>query len=259
MPARGLLPLAAILLAGCMAPAPATGPVLASSTAAAPSVAKPQLWYVGLGLYDETWSEGDVVATAAALEGGAQGFTVVPVVLSNNSPQRYAPPTRRTIEATLADIAQRAGPDDVVLVYVSAHGAPGLLGREAGGREEAPVTVAEVRGWLAPLRDQTTVLVLSACFSGSFIPALAGEHRIVLAAARADRTSFGCRAGAEHTVFGAALLDALATPRESLRDVVSKVREAVTERERELRVDAPSEPQLFVGPAAGSLFDAPVF
>jgi hypothetical protein len=40
--------------------------------------------------------------------------------------------------------------------------------------------------------EKPTVVVLSSCFSGVFVPALARPDRIVLMAARRDRNSFGC-------------------------------------------------------------------
>ena len=51
-------------------------------------------------------------------------------------------------------------------------------------------------GVLANMLDRTcgkrpTVVIISACFSGVFLPALASSNRMVLTAARPDRTSFG--------------------------------------------------------------------
>lgn len=255
---RAVLLAVAVLLAGCMAPAP----VPVGSRTAAPIAAaelRPILWYVGVGLYDETWSLGGVAAAADTVTTGAQGFRVLPIVYAYGASHRYPPPSRINMELLTNQIARRAGPRDVVMLYVSTHGAPGLLAREDEGRELEPATVEELRQWLAPLGNRTTVLVLSACFSGSFIPALRADNRVILAAARPDRTSFGCQAGAQHTVFGAAFLDALATPQTSLRDVVRHVRGIVAARERDLAVSPPSDPQIFVGAAVQSLYEQPIF
>ena len=222
------------------------------------ATAQPRLWYVGLGMFDETWSENDVAALTAELQRGAPGYRVVPKVFANAS-GRLPAVEPGAVAATLTDIAAAAGPDDVVLVYVSTHGAPGLLGRSADGDDLEPIDPDMLRAWLAPLHDHDTVLILSACFSGSFIPPLQAPHRIIFAAARADRTSFGCQAGAEHTVFGDALLRALRSPRTSLRSIVAATRATVTARERALRVDLPSQPQLSVGPAVRQLYEAPIF
>jgi hypothetical protein len=232
---------------------------LCGCATAQPPNTLPRLWYVGLGMFDETWSENDVTALTAELQHGAPGFRVVPKLFANAPSGRFPPVEPGTVAATLSEIAAAAGPDDVVLVYVSTHGAPGLLGRSADGEELEPIGPAALRAWLAPLRERDTVLILSACFSGSFIPSLASPHRIIFTAARADRTSFGCQAGAEHTVFGDALLRALQPPRTSLRAIVAATRATVTARERALRVDQPSQPQLSIGAAVTRLYDTPIF
>ena len=257
---RALLLAVAVLLPGCMAriQLSALQPPPAQQTA---SDTRPRIWYVGLGLYDETWSEGDVTAAANALIAErSQDYQLVPIVLSYGRQHRFPTPARANVVAVMSDIARRARPDDLVLLYVSTHGGPGLLAREADGQELEPANPEEVAQWLAPLGARPTVLVLSACFSGSFIPALSTDspHHPGRRKARAHlvRTR---RAGAEHTVFGQAVLDALATPSISLRSLVERVRGEVAARERELRVTQPSEPQVFVGQAVRGLYQAPVF
>ena len=240
-----------------IAEAPLSAP---AAITAAPRV-RPTLWYLGLGMQGESWSENDVVEAADRLQRVAPGFDVMPMLFSNRIaalPVRYPAVAGRSVEAAVASIAERVGPDDVVLVYASTHGAPGLLGRGANGQQLPPVGVEELQRWLAPLQGHETVLVLSACFAGSFIPALKREDRIIFTAARADRTSFGCQAGAEHTVFGEALLQALA-PDESLHAIVDRTRASVTAREHEMGVSDPSLPQVFVGRDVRDLYEAPLF
>src|SRR6185369_5731905 len=48
------------------------------------------------------------------------------------------------------------------------------------------------------------VIVISACYSGGFIDALKNDTTMVITAARADRTSFGCGTQSEITDFGRA-------------------------------------------------------
>ena len=251
---RGALIGLGLLVAGCAAPVmspPAPAPVVAPVTAQAPDL-RPRLWYVGLGLFGESWSQNDVTQFSAELMQGAAGFRVVPIVLNETIEPAV-------IEKTIADVAAASAPGDIVMIYASTHGAPGLLGRSAGDQELEPIETAELKRWLAPLHGQDTVLLLSACFAGSFIPPLQEAHRIVFTAARADRTSFGCQAGAEHTVFGDALLQALARPGTSLRDIVAATRATVTAQERELRVTQPSQPQVSVGADVTRLYNAPIF
>ena len=256
--ARPLFLAAGLLLGGCMARIPVSQLDAFARPTAGPTAA-PRLWYVGLGLYDETWSQGDVAETAAALDRQAVGFRVTPVLLSNGSRDRLPAPDRANVTAAVAEIARRAQPDDVGLIYASTHGAPGALARQTAGRQLEPVTPAEIESWLAPLGERNTVVILSACFSGSFIPALRAPHRIVIAAARRDRTSFGCRAGAEHTVFGQAFLTALATPGQSLHAVVDRTKDEIAEAERRMGIRLPSEPQVSVGGAVVALYETPAF
>ncbi len=250
----GALLLSALLLSGCILP---PTPIAIAQAQARPETApRPHLWYVGIALYGENWSENDVAEVAARLQRTADGFRVVSTVLSNRyGPHPDLPPASRAeIERTTGMIARDARPGDVVLLYVSTHGSPGLLARDLGGEQMEAVGARELRAWLAPLAAQPTVLVLSACFSGSLIPALRADNRIIIAAARADRTSFGCRADAEHSVFGEAFLDAL-EPHASLHQIVARTLREVAARERSMAVDRPSEPQVFVGRAASPLYE----
>ena len=48
------------------------------------------------------------------------------------------------------------------------------------------------------------ISVVSSCYSGGFVDALAATTSLVITAARADRTSFGCGADADLTYFGRA-------------------------------------------------------
>jgi Peptidase C13 family len=102
------------------------------------------------------------------------------------------------------------------------------------------------------------VIIVSACYSGSLIPALQAPRRIIIAAARADRSSFGCDASSRHTFFGSAELLGFAEPHRSLHQVFAAIRQDVTRMERAERYRA-SEPQVFVGSEMTGLYEAPLF
>ena len=91
-----------------------------------------------------------------------------------------------------------------------------------------------------------TVVVVSACFSGIFAqPPMARANRVVLTAARPDRTSFGCGAGREFTVYDACLLGALDAGG-TWKGAYYFVRRCVASEEQ--REGArPSEPQAWFG------------
>jgi hypothetical protein len=96
------------------------------------------------------------------------------------------------------------------------------------------------------------VVVISACFSGVFAQwPMTRPNRVVLTAARPDRTSFGCAAGRVYTAYDKCLLDALDAGGTWPRAYTS-VKACVVAEEK--RNDAfPSEPQAWFGSAVANL------
>src|ERR1700733_10310399 len=74
------------------------------------------------------------------------------------------------------------------LVYFSSHGAP--QGVVLNGQLLPPQLMDRIITDSCGRRP--TVVIISACFSGVFVPALADSNRLILPAARPDRSSFGC-------------------------------------------------------------------
>ena len=90
------------------------------------------------------------------------------------------------------------------------------------------------------------MIIISACYAGGFIDALKNSHTIVITAAAADRTSFGCSNDRDLTYFGEAFFrDALPEAR-SLRDAFERAKSAIALREHREHVDA-SKPQAYFG------------
>jgi hypothetical protein len=90
------------------------------------------------------------------------------------------------------------------------------------------------------------VIILSACYAGGFIESLRDPQTIVITAAAADRTSFGCSNDRDLTYFGEAFYrDALPGAR-SLRDAFETAKAAIAARERVEHV-TPSNPQAYFG------------
>ena len=60
--------------------------------------------------------------------------------------------------------------------------------------------------------ERPTVVLISACYSGVFVgPSMQKENRIILTAARQDRTSFGCSTENQYTYWDSCLIDSLPT------------------------------------------------
>ncbi|MEJ0064365.1 MAG: C13 family peptidase [Caulobacteraceae bacterium] len=91
-----------------------------------------------------------------------------------------------------------------------------------------------------------TVVIISACFSGVFVPALADNNREILTAARPDRSSFGCSESDKYPYFDACMLKVLPTAHDFVA-LGPAVQACVAQRETETGMRPPSEPQFFVG------------
>jgi hypothetical protein len=222
---------------------------------------RPRIFFIGLAMYSEGWSENDVVDFSSELS-RLPSFVTVPLIFSNSGgdqPGKFPTVDMSTVEQTAQHVAEHAGPDDVIIVYASTHGGTGLLAEKVGDSQPTAVTGGQLFQALAPLGDHKTIIMLSACFSGSLISDLAGPNRIIITAARADRSSFGCQADADHTLFGKAVLDAFAPPSQSLQAIFTNIKDDVARLEQQRQFAPPSEPQISVGGKVEALYEEPVF
>lgn len=128
------------------------------------------------------------------------------------------------------------------LLYVTSHGKPGTI--VMGKRELKPRDIDFMLDFTC--NDRPTVVVLSACYSGSFIPALAQGNRLIIAAARSDRTSFGCGAGFDYPVFDACVLQAMPKVADFAK-LSATAQSCVAAREKAEKMVPPSEPQVSMG------------
>jgi hypothetical protein len=129
------------------------------------------------------------------------------------------------------------------LVYFTSHGAPQgvLVGDHILPPHELDEMVTDACG------DRPIVVIVSACFSGVFVPVLEGPNRMVLTAARPDRSSFGCSESDKYPYFDACMLQVLPDAHDFVA-LGPKVQACVANRETETGMKPPSEPQVSVGP-----------
>jgi hypothetical protein len=100
--------------------------------------------------------------------------------------------------------------------------------------------------------DAPTVVIISGCFSGNFVkPPMARANRIVLTAAREDRSSFGCGAEFRYTFYDRCLLSAM-DHSATWQAAYGSIRECVATREAALRF-VPSEPRAWFGQAVAEM------
>lgn len=154
---------------------------------------------------------------------------------------------------TDAVAAMRPSVGQACLVFATSHGGQGLGLLLSPGREFLTPQGLD-RALAVGCGNAPTVVVVSGCFSGSFAKApMNRANRVILTAAREDRTSFGCGAGREFTVYDKCLLDAIDAlgGRGKLATwaaISDRTRGCVAAEERRVRV-VPSEPQSAFGAA----------
>ncbi|WP_269516455.1 C13 family peptidase [Brevundimonas subvibrioides] len=95
--------------------------------------------------------------------------------------------------------------------------------------------------------DRPTVVVISACFSGVFLDSLSGPNRMVMTAARRDRSSFGCSEDATYPYFDGCVIESLPTATDFIA-LANATRACVSQREAAEGLTPASEPQVFIGP-----------
>ncbi|SDH56445.1 Uncharacterized conserved protein [Pseudomonas flavescens] len=157
--------------------------------------------------------------------------------------------TRENLRRAVRAIAERSGPEDLVFIYLTSHGSRGHeLNLDQPRLQLADLPADELATLLRPLADRHKVVVISACYSGGFIPALKDDNTLLMTAARADRVSFGCSEEADFTYFGRALFAEALQHTDDLRRAFDLASTAVAEREKADGFE-PSEPQIWAPPA----------
>jgi hypothetical protein len=173
------------------------------------------------------------------------GFQPANVAQFSMRPERYpdANPGHSdpgTIATALWDLSNRT--NGGCLTYFTSHGSPD--GIAMNDDVLSPEKMAKIVGNACGARP--TVVIVSACFSGVFVPVLAAPNRLILTASRSDRTSFGCGEADRYTFFDSCVMQSL-RPSGDFVGLARDVRECVAAREKKEHVDYPSEPQLYLG------------
>ncbi len=170
------------------------------------------------------------------------------LINSDDSVLRQPIATRTSIARALHAIAARMDRDkDVLFLFMTAHGSQDhQIELNYWPLELAAVTPEWLRSTLDATGIRHRVIVLSACYSGGFIPALKSPDTLVITASDADRASFGCSDDAELTYFGRAFFDEAMRREYSFLSAFESAKTAIAERES-VEGFEPSKPQWEIG------------
>jgi peptidase C13-like protein len=135
--------------------------------------------------------------------------------------------------------------NDVLFLILTSHGSRDGLAVKAG-RLEQTLTPSDLAEMLARTSVRHKVVVISACYSGVFVPRLANPDVLVITAADADHSSFGCEDKAKWTYFGDAFFNVALRRARSLNEAFAVARALVRKRELRERFE-PSNPLMAGG------------
>ncbi|MBM3521584.1 MAG: hypothetical protein FJX57_01390 [Alphaproteobacteria bacterium] len=157
-------------------------------------------------------------------------------------------PTRANLEAMFA--SSTMGPRDGCFVYVTSHGDENGV-EVITGRDKYSLAPAEL-GRMLDRRcgAAPTIVIVSACHAGVYAdPTVLRRNRIVLTAARRDRTSFGCSSDYEFSFYDACFIRNFGEAR-NWPDLALRINGCVRERETEARFAPRSLPTASIGTEA---------
>lgn len=139
--------------------------------------------------------------------------------------------------------------EDLLFLYISTHGSQdGELTVDLPPLELYQIRPAALARMLQASGIKWKVLVISACYSGSFIEPLKDDNTLIITATDAFNQSFGCGNGEKLTWFGKAYFDDALRRTRSFTEAFGLARKEVAQRERQQRYTA-SNPQIYVGAA----------
>jgi hypothetical protein len=138
--------------------------------------------------------------------------------------------------------------DDILLLFMTSHGDPSGFGLRLPDGATSELTPQEVAVTLNNEGIKNRIVIVSACFSGAFVPPLANDDSIVLTASDAKSTSFGCAPEREWTYFGDAFFRQSVRPGRDFQHAFDSARVLIQGWELMDRAP-PSNPQAHFGPA----------
>ncbi|MBS1146901.1 MAG: hypothetical protein H6R08_1077 [Proteobacteria bacterium] len=172
------------------------------------------------------------------------------VLINNAQTQATAPiATTTALQTALSYVGGVIDPEeDVLFLFVTSHGSdkPAYLSVDNSGLQLTQLTPARLKAALAATPIKWKVIVVSACYSGSFIPALQDDNSLVITASRADRNSFGCDSRNSMTDFGRAYFSEALKQTRSFTAAFELARTRIAAREKAEGL-TPSQPQMALG------------
>lgn len=221
---------------------------------------KGQVIYAGFAMHSQSKAfRNDILAgekVARAIDPDAIVFKLSNPAILQSADWPHA--TEGNVAAVMKRVASLARPQDRVMILLATHGGPNVLANQVGTRPQSLLKAKRLGELLADLRGKPTLLVLSACFSGSFLSTAAEKNRVVLTAAARDRNSFGCHFQSNNTYFVDALLNQPSLHGHSIVEAMETATIAIDRKEKREGLSPASLPQMSVGSEASAWANRPL-
>lgn len=166
---------------------------------------------------------------------------------------------RGSIESLLVAIAHLSEvmdpAEDVLVLYTTSHGNQLGLAYHYGDTGYGVLSPARLAGALEEVGIERRILIISACHSGVFVPALASAHTAILTASAATRNSFGCEAENDWTFYGDAMINRAMRKPQPLAEVAREGSRTIAEWELARKLPS-SLPQSAIGAKVGEWLPA---
>jgi hypothetical protein len=154
------------------------------------------------------------------------------------------------LHRTLLDVAKKMNLEhDVLFLALSSHGSEdATIAVSNGPLTLNDLSAEDLQQALEDSGIRWKVIIVSACFAGSFTESLQDDHTIVITAAAADKTSFGCSNDRDLTYFGESFYRDSLPVTKTLRAAFDRTRHLIAAREKSEHIEA-SDPQASFGKA----------
>jgi Peptidase C13 family len=207
------------------------------------------LFFVGFAGYASEHVFLNEATSAANLLSKRFGAAGRAVLLANNRRTVDALPlaSATNLRAMLAGVSEKMNVDeDILFLFLTSHGAPGRIAVNFWPLDLNQLTAAELKDMLDSAGIKWRVIVVSACYSGSFIDVLKDDNTLIMTASAADRASFGCGHDGAFTYFGDAYFGQALQYEPSFRRAFETAAALIDQRERAEGLTA-SLPQIHEG------------
>jgi hypothetical protein len=175
---------------------------------------------------------------------------IVSLVNNVKTTQTYAWASQENLQRSIQAIAaQMDSQEDVLVVYLTSHGAKDFkLASSHWPLATDDLTPQDLARMLSQAGVKNRVVAVSACYSGGWIEPLKTEHSLIMTAADATHTSYGCGMRSELTFFGRAVFSEGLRASASFEKAFAQAIPVIQKREQEAgKDDGFSNPQIFVG------------